>query len=101
MRRLLRWFLRLLLALIVLAMLLLGAGWWWFHPGFTVERGIVYTKRNGHELTLDVVKPEHPTGSAILVMVSGNWKSDPKKFQPWHAASFLREGHTLFAISHL
>lgn len=101
MRRLLRWFLRFLLALIVLAMLLLGAGWWWFHPGFTVERGIVYTKRNEHELTLDVVKPEHPKGSAILVMVSGNWKSDQKKFQPWHAASFLREGHTLFAISHL
>ncbi len=101
MRRLLRWSLRLLLAVIVLGMLLLGAGWWWFHPEFTVERGIVYTQRHGRELTLDVVKPEHATGSAILVMVSGKWKSDPKKFQPWMAASFLREGHTLFAVSHL
>jgi acetyl esterase/lipase len=101
MRRLLRWSLRLLLAVIVLGMLLLGAGWWWFHPEFTVERGIVYTQRHGRELTLDVVKPEQATGSAILVMVSGKWKSDPKKFQPWMAASFLREGHTLFAVSHL
>ena len=101
MRRFLRWSLRLLLALIVLPMLLFGAGWWWFHPAFTVTPGIVYTKRHGHELTLDVVKPANPTGSGILVMVSGKWKSDPRKFQPWMAASFLREGHTLFAISHL
>lgn len=101
MRRFIRWSLRLLLALIVLAMLLFGAGWWWFHPDFTVTPGIVYTKRHGHELTLEVVKPANPTGSGILVMVSGKWKSDPRKFQPWMAASFLREGHTLFAISHL
>lgn len=101
MRRLIRWSLRPLLALIVLVMLLYGAGWWWFHPEFTVTQGIVYTKRHGHDLTLDVVKPANPSGSGILVMVSGRWKSDPRKFQPWMAASFLREGHTLFAISHL
>ena len=101
MRRFIRRSLRLLLALIVLAMLLLAAGWWWFHPDFTVTPGIVYTKRHGHELNLDVVKPANPTGSGLLVMVSGKWKSDPRKFQPWMAASFLREGHTLFAISHL
>lgn len=101
MRRFIRWFLRLLLALIVLAMLLLGAGWWWFHPAFTVTPGVVYTTRNGHELTLDVVKPANPSGSGILVMVSGRWKSDPKKFQAWMAASFLRQRHTLFAVSHL
>lgn len=101
MRRFLRWSLRLLLALIVLAMLLLGVGWWWFHPDFTVIPGIVYTKRHGHELTLEVVRPANSTGSGVLVMVSGRWKSDPRKFQPWLAASFLRQGHTLFAVSHL
>lgn len=101
MRRFLRWFPRLLLTVIVLAALLFGAGWWYFHPDITITPGIVYTKRNGHELTLDVVKPEDPTGSGILVMVSGRWKSDPGKFQPWLASSFLREGHTLIAVSHL
>ena len=34
-------------------------------------------------------------------MVSGRWKSEPKKFQPWMASSFLRQGLTLFAVSHL
>lgn len=101
MRRFFRWFFRLLLALIVLAALLFGAGWWYFHPEFTVTPGIVYTQRNGRDLTLDVVKPANPTGSGILVMVSGRWKSDPKKFQAWMASSFLRQGHTVVAVSHL
>jgi acetyl esterase/lipase len=100
-RRTARLFLRFVLAIILLALLLFGVGWWFFHPSFTETRGIVYTKRNGRDLTLDVVKPAHPSGSGILVMVSGKWKSDPKKFQAWMASSFLRQGHTLIAVSHL
>lgn len=101
MRRLIRFLARLLLVLILLALVLFGAGWWYFHPSFTETRGIVYTKRNGHDLTLDVVRPAHPNGIGILVMISGRWKSDPKKFQPWLAASFLRQGHTVIAVNHL
>ena len=96
-----RLLLRVVLALILLALLLSGVGWWYFHPDFSLTPGIVYTRRNGKDLTLDVVKPAHPSGSCILVMVSGRWKSDPKKFQPWMASSFLRHGHTLVAVSHL
>ncbi|MBL9176753.1 MAG: alpha/beta hydrolase [Verrucomicrobiaceae bacterium] len=99
--RLLRWSLRLLLAFIVLAALLCGAGWWYFHPPYTTTPGIVYTQRHGHDLTLDVVRPDQPNGAGVLVMVSGRWKSDQKKFQPWVASSFLRQGLTLFAVSHL
>lgn len=101
MRRFFRLLLRLVLAIILFAVLLFGAGWWFFHPDFTETRGVVYTQRHGHDLTLDVVRPAHPSGAAVLVMVSGRWKSDPKKFQPWIASSFLRQGLTLFAISHL
>jgi len=101
MRRFIRWFLRLLLLVLVLAALLFGAGWWYFHPEFTVTPGIVYTQRHGRDLTLEVVKPAHPSGSGILVMISGRWKSDPQKFQPWMASSFLRQGHTIVAVSHL
>jgi acetyl esterase/lipase len=100
-RRCLRILLRAAAALVLTAVLLLGAGWWYFHPGFTVTPGIVYTTRHGHDLTLDVVRPDRPSGSAILVMVSGRWKSDPGKFRPWMASSFLRQGHTVVAVSHL
>lgn len=100
-RRCLRILIRLAVSLVMLAMLLFGAGWWYFHPAFTLTPGLVYTTRHGHGLTLDVVRPERPSGSAILVMVSGRWKSDPGKFRPWMAASFLRQGHTVVAVSHL
>ncbi len=101
MRRFARLLLKFILGIILLAVLLFGAGWWYFHPEFTRTPGIVYTQRNGRDLTLDVVKPAHATGSCVLVMVSGAWKSDAKKFYPWMGASFLREGHTLVAVSHL
>ena len=101
MRRLFRFLARLLLALILLALVVFGAGWWFFHPTFTITPHVVYTQRHGHDLTLDVVRPAHPNGAGVLVMVSGKWKSDPKKFQPWMASSFLRQGLTLVAVSHL
>jgi len=100
-RRILRLLLLWGAAFVFLSLILFGAGWWYFHPSFAVTPGIVYTKRNGHDLTLDVIKPANPSGIGILVMVSGKWKSDPKKFQAWMAASFLRQGHTLVAVSHL
>jgi acetyl esterase/lipase len=101
MRSIIRWLLRLLLTLVVLAAMLIGVGWWYFHPEFTVTPGIVYMQRHGHDLTLDVVRPAHPNGIGIMVMISGRWKSDPKKFQPWLASSFLRQGHTIIAVNHL
>jgi|UniRef100_UPI003783F7B3 acetyl esterase/lipase len=100
-RRTARLLLRLVVALLLLALLLFGVSWWYFHPEFTLTPGIVYTQRHGHDLTLDVVRPVNPNGIGILVMNSGQWKSDPKKFQPWLAASFLRQGHTIIAVNHL
>jgi acetyl esterase/lipase len=92
---------RLVLALLLLALPVAGWGWWYFHPEVTETRGIVYTQRHGKPLTLDVVRPANPNGIGVLLIVSGSWKSDPKKFQPWLASSFLRQGHTLIAVSHM
>lgn len=94
--RLLRW-----LALVALVFLLIVGGiWWYFNPACERTNGIVYGVRSGHDLTFDLVKPKHPNGAAILLMVSGRWKSRPGSFDPWMAAPFLRRGHTVFAISH-
>lgn len=100
-RSFLRPFLKLVLGLVLLAALLGGAAWWYFHPPVTATRGVLYTTRNGHDLTLDVFRPAEPSGAGILMMVSGGWQSAPQKFQPWMAASFLRRGHTVIAVSHL
>ena len=82
MRRVLRISLRLLLAAALLAMMGAGVGWWWFHPAHTLTSGVVYAQRHGHDLTLDVIRPEHPNGIGVLAMVSGGWKSAPGKFKP-------------------
>jgi len=89
----------LLAGLLVLA-LLAAAGWWYFHPAHELREDIVYTQRNGIDLSYDVVTPADPNGAAILVMVSGSWKSDPENFRPWLSAAMLRRGFTVFAISH-
>lgn len=101
MRRALRFLLKLLL--LGACLILLGAGvlWWYVHPAFSETRNIIYTTRHGHDLTLDVFRPQKANGDAVVVMVSGGWKSDPRKIQPWMAASFLRQGHTVIAVSHL
>ncbi len=90
-----------LLGLLVLAALLGGVAWWYFHPPVTATRGILYTTRHDHDLTLDVFRPAQPSGAGVLMMVSGGWQSAPDKFYPWMAASFLRQGHTIIAVSHL
>ncbi len=89
------------LAWCLLCLLLVAAlVWWYFHPSYELRQGIVYAQRNGIDLSYDVVIPEHPNRAAVLLMVSGSWKSDPEKFEPWLAASLLRRGFTVFAISH-
>jgi acetyl esterase/lipase len=88
-------------ALALLLAILVGLAWWYFHPGSEVRSGIVYTQRDGVDLTYEVVAPNDPNGAAVLLMVSGSWKSGADKFRPWLAAPLLRRGLTVVAISHL
>jgi len=88
-------------ALFVVAMISLGLLWWYFHPAISETKRAVYGQRRGVALSYQMVHPRQANGAAILVMVSGSWKSGPDKFHPWMAASFLRHGFTVFAISHL
>jgi acetyl esterase/lipase len=93
----------LMIVLIVVAAVAVAAGglWGYFHPRFTRTDGIVYTQRHGHDLTFDVVRPARPNGLAVLLMVSGSWRSGPQGFHPWMVAPLLRRGYTIFAVSHL
>lgn len=100
-RRCFRFLLRACLLLLLLAALLAGAAWWYFHPSSEVTRGIVYGQRNGKDLTMEIHRPVDANGIGVLLMVSGKWKSHPGKFRSWLAAPLLREGMTVFAISHI
>ncbi len=98
-----RWISRLLLglaALVALVILSAGTTWWWLHPRFEATRGVVYIHRKGHDLTFDVLRPAHPKGLGVLVMVSGAWKSGRAAGQEWIVAPLLRRGYTVFMVSH-
>lgn len=99
--RLLRIFLKVTAVFLFLAILLVGSIWIYFHPHFERTTGLVYGKRQGKDLTLDVVRPSQPNGIGVLLMVSGGWKSGPGSFRPWMIATLLRRGYTVFAVSHI
>jgi acetyl esterase/lipase len=98
-----RWIRRVALALAALVtavILLLALGWWWLHPPHETTRGIVYTHRKGRDLTLDILRPAHPNGRGVMVMISGGWHSQRDPVQDLIVAPLLRRGYTVFAVTH-
>lgn len=75
--------------------------WFYFHPDFERTNGLVYGKRHGQDLLIDVLRPAHPNGLGVVLMVSGGWKSGAGSFRPWMMAPLLRRGYTMFGIYHV
>ncbi|MDB6173762.1 MAG: hypothetical protein JWL59_3073 [Chthoniobacteraceae bacterium] len=100
-KRIVRILAKALAAIIFAVIIVAGAGWIYFHPRIELTRGVVYGNSHGRNLTFDTIRPAHPNGACVIFMVSGGWKSDPNKFQPWITAPLLRRGYTVFAVSHI
>lgn len=100
-RRLIRGLLGGLAATAFLGLVLAGTAWWYFHPAFEHEKRIVYGIRHGHDLTLDVIRPEKANGAAVVFVVSGGWSSSRSSIRPWIIAPLLRRGYTVFPVCHL
>lgn len=99
-----RWLIRIgavLGALVAVLAVAVVALWIYFHPSIERRERFVYGKRFGHDLTLDVVRPHHPNGLGVALMVSGGWKSGTNAFHPWMVAPLLRRGYTVFAVCHV
>lgn len=97
--------LRVLFKIVAVVLLVLivtvGSVWIYFHPSYERIDGVVYSQRQGQDLTLDVVKPAKPNGLGVLLLVSGGWKSSVGSFRPWMTAPLLRRGYTIFAVYHI
>ncbi|MCP5557020.1 MAG: alpha/beta hydrolase [Verrucomicrobiaceae bacterium] len=96
-----RIFWRVALAIVLAAALIAGAVGWYLHPSITETRNLVYGQRQGKDLVLHVLKPAHPSGIGVVVMISGRWKSNPEGFSALLVAPFLRQGQTVFAVGHM
>ena len=69
-------------------------------PPHTRTEDVVYGRKFGVALTLDVIKPEKPNGFGIVYMVSGGWKSAYSPNTPVFYAPFLERGYTVFSVRH-
>lgn len=76
----------------------------WSHaqtlPPFKRTEDVIYGRKFGTSLTLDVFQPERPNRCAVLFMVSGGFFSSREAINPAMYAPFLERGYTVFAVVH-
>ncbi|APW63554.1 alpha/beta hydrolase [Paludisphaera borealis] len=68
---------------------------------FTRTEDVVYGRKHGMALTMDVFTPkEHANGAAVVWMVSGGWFSSHDAINSAMVQEFLNSGYTVFAVVH-
>jgi acetyl esterase/lipase len=63
-------------------------------------RDVIYGRKFGMALTLDVFQPSRPNGAAVIWVISGGWFSSAEAINPLMSAELLKRGYTVFAVVH-
>lgn len=90
----------------VVSLCLLLTGSASFLPGqekagdYTRQRDVIYGRKSGLALTMDVFTPKKANGAGLVFVVSGGWFSGPQAIVPRMYAAFLDRGYTVFAVVH-
>ena len=61
---------------------------------------VIYGRKAGTALTLDVIQPAKPNGYGIAYMESGAWYSGHEMVRPEMFRAFTDRGYTVFAVVH-
>ncbi len=61
---------------------------------------VIYRRKFGTALTMDIFQPEKTNGYGIIFVVSGGWFSAKEVIVPQVYDSFLKRGYTVFAVVH-
>jgi acetyl esterase/lipase len=70
-------------------------------PAYTRQEDVVYGRKHGLALTLDVFTPkENANGAAVVFAVSGGWFSAHEAINAGFFAELLKRGYTVFAVVH-
>lgn len=69
-------------------------------PDFTRTRDVIYGRKFGLALTLDIMKPKKANGLGVIFVVSGGWFSRPESINPLFVSSLLSRGYTVFNVVH-
>ena len=87
---------------IVLTLILLGCSAAFDAAGadFTRTEDVVYGRKHGMALTMDVFRPAQTNGYGGILMVSGGWFSSHDAINPAFFQAFLDRGYTVFTVVH-
>ncbi len=70
-------------------------------PLFVRQSDVIYGRKHGVALTMDVFRPtRNASGSAVVFVASGGWFSGKRMVRPAWYRRLIRRGHTVFAVVH-
>ena len=70
-------------------------------PTFKRTEDVIYGRKNGTALTMDVFTPtKSANGAAVVVVVSGGWVSSHDTISPALVGAYLDKGYTALAVVH-
>jgi acetyl esterase/lipase len=70
-------------------------------PDYDRKQDVVYGRKHGMALTLDIFSPkEKANGLGLIFVVSGGWFSNHDAIPVPYLEPFLRRGYTVFAVCH-
>ena len=68
---------------------------------FVRTEDVIYGRKHGTALTMDVFRPSKKgNGAGVVLVVSGGWFSAHEAINPGFAAEFVKRGYTVFAVVH-
>ena len=71
------------------------------NPSFTRTEDVVYGRKDGTALTMDVFRPKaKANGAGVIVVVSGGFVSSHSAINPAFALTLLDRGYTVFTVVH-
>ncbi len=69
-------------------------------PETYTRKEVIYGRKDGMALTLDVITPTKTNGAAVIWAVSGGFYSSHDAIRPQLVAALLDRGYTVFAVVH-
>jgi acetyl esterase/lipase len=69
-------------------------------PSYTRKEDVIYARKFGTALTLDVFQPKKSNGVGLIFAVSGGWFSAHEAINILFVDEFLKRGYTVFAVVH-
>ena len=70
-------------------------------PNYTRTDDVIYGRKFGTALTMDVFAPkEKPNGAGIVFCISGGWFSSKESINPGFLQEFVNRGYVVFAVLH-